>query len=66
MQAVHMTAIRAMAAVECETCDEEIQIAAWQFLVDSLLVWTLPGSYGRKAQELIDAGLITNRATCHD
>ena len=37
---------------------EEERLEAWQVLVDTNMVYTLPGSYGRMAQELIDQGLI--------
>lgn len=39
---------------------EEQQIAAWQFLIDTGLAWTLQGSFGRTAQDLI------NRGVCRD
>ena len=38
---------------------EEERIAAWQYLIDFGAVWTLPGTYGRTAQDLINAGLCT-------
>ena len=36
----------------------EDQLAAWQFLVDTGLVWQLQGWFGRTAVDLIEQGLI--------
>jgi fructose-bisphosphate aldolase class 1 len=38
---------------------EEQAIAAMQSLIDSGIVWQLQGSYGRAAQNMIDAGHCT-------
>lgn len=38
--------------------NEEQVLEAWQFLVDTDIVWTLQGCFGRTAQALIDGGLI--------
>ena len=37
--------------------DEETEIAAWQLLIDSGLVWQLQGYFGRTARDLIEAGI---------
>jgi len=41
-----------------ETESEDKIVEAWQYLVDTGLVWTLQGWFGRRATELIDAGII--------
>ena len=38
--------------------NEEQVLEAWQFLVDTDIVWSLQGCFGRTAQALIDGGLI--------
>jgi hypothetical protein len=38
----------------------EDQLAAWQFLVDTGLVWQLQGWFGRTAVDLIERGLIND------
>ena len=40
-----------------DEADEETTIEAWQHLIDSGLAWTLQGSFGRKAAELIEQGV---------
>lgn len=37
--------------------DDEI-LAAWQYLVDSGLAWTLQGWFGRQAAAMINSGLL--------
>ena len=38
--------------------NQEQVLEAWQFLVDTDIVWQLQGCFGRTAQALIDEGLI--------
>lgn len=41
-----------------EAPDEDTYLAAWQHLVDTGVVWTLQGWFGRQATALIGAGII--------
>lgn len=41
-----------------EVKTEEEYLAAWQYLVDTGVVWQLQGWYGRTARDLIEAGQI--------
>ena len=48
--------------IEAES--EEQLTEAWQYLVDSGLAWSLQGSFGRTANNLIERGVI-NPPTLH-
>jgi hypothetical protein len=44
-------------AYEQGELEEEEIVELFQYLIDTGLAWRLQGSYGRRAVELIDAGL---------
>jgi hypothetical protein len=54
-----MNILDAVLNVEMEECDEETYIASMQHLIDTAMVWSLQGRFGRKALELIEAGVCT-------
>tara|TARA_R100001510_G_scaffold21958_1_gene19253 strand:- start:252 stop:458 length:207 start_codon:yes stop_codon:yes gene_type:complete len=39
--------------------DNEEELAAWQYLIDTGLAWKLQGWFGRTAKRLIDEGYCT-------
>jgi len=41
--------------------DEDKQIEAWQYLVDTGLAWSLQGWFGRTAMDLIEQGVIKRK-----
>ena len=43
-----------------EGTEEEV-INAWQYLLDSGMVWTLQGWFGRTAKSLIEQGIIKEK-----
>jgi hypothetical protein len=45
-----------------EPADEAELLAAWQYLIDTGVVWRLQGWYGRTAAALIEAGYCRRRA----
>jgi len=47
----------AVMIVEQGTADEETYIAAMQHLINTATVWKLQGSFGRRAVEMIEAGV---------
>jgi hypothetical protein len=49
----------AIIAYEDGELDEDGIVELFQHLVDSGLAWQLQGHYGRTAQALIEAGLVT-------
>jgi hypothetical protein len=53
-----MNELDTMIAYEQGELNEEDTIELFQNLVNSGLVWTLQGSYGRTAMKLIDEGLV--------
>ena len=57
---MEMTPINAVLIAEGEIeTDQDTQIEAWQYLVDTGLAWSLQGAFGRMAQQLIDQEVIT-------
>lgn len=41
------------------TADNEEEIEAWQYLIDTGMAWKFQGWYGRTAKRLIDEGYCT-------
>ena len=41
------------------TADQEEEIQAWQYLIDTGMAWKFQGWYGRTAKRLIDEGVCT-------
>lgn len=40
-----------------EDAEEHEILEAWQYLIDTGIVWTLQGFYGRTARDLIEQGI---------
>ena len=40
--------------------DDHEEIEAWQYLIDTGVVWHLQGHFGRTADDLIEQGVCTN------
>ncbi len=60
MTDVPMTTFRAtMIAEGVEEADEQLELAAWQHLIDTGACWSLQGWFGRRAVELIEDGICT-------
>lgn len=49
-----------MIAEGVEEAEEDVQIEAWQHLIDTGLAWSLQGWFGRAARSLIESGV------CHE
>ena len=54
-----MNLMKALFITEQPEYSMESHLEAWQYLLDHGHLSTLPGRYGRKAQELLDQGLIS-------
>jgi hypothetical protein len=55
-----MTQLDAILTIEGDPdADERDVIDAWQYLIDTAIVWKLQGSYQRGAVALIEAGVCT-------
>lgn len=53
-----MNSFEAIEIIEGDTDADEVMILeAWQHLIDTGLVWSLQGFYGRTAVRLIEQGL---------
>lgn len=53
-----MNSFEAIQIIEGDTdADETLVLEAWQHLIDTGLVWSLQGFYGRTAARLIENGL---------
>ena len=59
-EAPKLSAFRAVGLAEgFEDGTEDEVIEAWQYLVNTGLAWQLQGAFGRQAQAMIDAGIIS-------
>ena len=57
---MEMTPINAVLIAEGDIeADQDTQIEAWQYLVDTGLAWHLQGWFGRTADQLIEQEVIT-------
>lgn len=54
-----MDLLNRIIAFEQDELDDDQTIELFQDLIDSDVVWTLQGAYGRSAARLIDAGICT-------
>lgn len=51
-----------MIAEGVDECDsEEVMIEAWQTLIDTGVVWSLQGWFGRTAKSLIEDGICLSK-----
>jgi hypothetical protein len=48
-----------LAGLDEEEITDEVVLEAWQLLIDTGVVWTLQGRFGRMAASLIEQGLCT-------
>ena len=54
-----MNTLDAVMTIETgENVDEDTMREAWQYLIDTGIVWQLQGWYGRAARDLIESGYL--------
>lgn len=58
-----MTGLEAIMIIEDGEQELDELVEAWQFLLDTGLVWKLQGWYGRTAALLVQQGVITPKET---
>lgn len=51
----------AIMAYEAGVLDQDAIVALFQYLVDTGMAWTLQGSYGRTAMDMLKAGIIQRK-----
>ncbi len=54
-----MNTMDAVMNIEMGDCDEDTYIESMQHLIDTAIVWRLQGFFGRRAVEMIEAGVCT-------
>ena len=52
-----MNTFKAIMIIEQGDDDVDLVLEAWQLLIDTGLIWSLQGFYGRTAAQLIEEGL---------